>query len=140
MDTERIIETDRAAMTPATEDERRYAELAKLADTLDSKWRIPLTPFRFGVDAVVGLLPGIGDAAAAAVSGYLIVQAARLGVPRSTIVKMVGNVAIDTVVGSIPVLGSVFDLFFKANNRNIRLLRKEAGLGRERGPSAGREP
>ncbi|GHA12252.1 hypothetical protein GCM10007989_03370 [Devosia pacifica] len=115
-------------------DSARYSELDRLANTLDSKWRIPGTGIRFGVDAVAGLIPGVGDAAAAVISGYLILQAARLGVPRSTLARMVGNVAVDTVFGSIPILGSVFDIFFKANNRNIKLVREAAGRDKSQPP------
>ena len=99
-------------------------ELEHLAHMLDSRWTIPGTGIRFGVDAVAGLLPGVGDAAAALVSAYIILHARRLGAPNGLQARMVSNVALDTIVGSVPVLGSVFDLFYKANNRNIALLRR----------------
>lgn len=102
----------------------RLAELDRLANLLDSRWGIPGTPMRFGVDALVGLVPGIGDAAAGAVSLYIISQAAKHGAPRPLIGRMVANTAVDFVVGSVPLLGSVFDLFFKANKRNMSLLRE----------------
>ena len=111
-------------------DERTLVELDNLATLLDSQWRIPGTGLRFGVDAAVGLIPGLGDLAAAGVSGYLILRAKRMGVPNHVIARMVGNVAVDTVVGSVPLLGSVFDLFFKANKRNMRLLRKHFEMQR----------
>ena len=99
-------------------------ELDRLARLLDSRWRIPGTDIRFGADALVGLLPGVGDAATGLVSAYIILRAANHGAPKRLLARMAGNVALDTVVGSIPLAGSVFDLFFKANNRNIRLLRR----------------
>jgi hypothetical protein len=101
-----------------------FEELERLARLLDSRWSIPGTGIRFGVDAVAGLLPGVGDAAAALVSAYIILHARRLGAPNGLQARMVSNVALDTIVGSVPVLGSVFDLFYKANNRNIALLRR----------------
>jgi hypothetical protein len=102
----------------------RIAGLEELARNLDSRWHIPGTGIRFGLDAVAGLIPGVGDVAAALVSGHIILHGWRAGAPGHVIARMVGNVALDTVVGSIPVLGSVFDVFYKANNRNVRLLRR----------------
>jgi hypothetical protein len=83
------------------------------------------------LDAVVGLAPGIGDLATGAISGYVIYRAARLGASPLVLGRMAGNIALDTVVGSVPLLGSVFDVFFKANVRNVRLLRRH--LQRRRG-------
>jgi len=99
-------------------------DLEALARNLDSRWRIPLTNIRFGLDAIAGLIPGAGDIAAALVSGHIIIYGWRAGAPWHLIARMIANVAIDTVVGSIPVLGSVFDVYYKANNRNVRLLRR----------------
>ena len=105
-------------------------EFERLARLLDTQWRIPGTGIRFGLDPVVGLIPGLGDAAAGLVSAYIVVLGARLGLPKHVLVRMVGNVAVDVVFGSVPLLGSVFDLFYKANRRNLRLL--ERHLERER--------
>ncbi|MFD1333676.1 DUF4112 domain-containing protein [Methylopila musalis] len=102
-------------------------ELDRLATLLDSRWRIPGTTWRFGLDAAVGLAPGVGDVAMGLVSAYLIKRASDLGAPTHILVRMVGNVALDTAVGSIPILGSVFDVAFKANRRNMRLLRRHFG-------------
>lgn len=114
-----------------------FPELADLALLLDSRWRIPGTNIRFGVDAVAGLLPGVGDAAAATISAYVIWKAHRLGASRQLLMLMAGNVALDTVIGSVPVLGSVFDLFYKANNINVRLLRRHlASQGKRLPPAA----
>ncbi|WP_051469833.1 DUF4112 domain-containing protein [Chelativorans sp. J32] len=104
--------------------ERQIAELDRIARVLDSHWRIPGTSIRFGADAVAGLIPGVGDAGAGLISAYLIYRASRFGVPRSVLAIMIGNVILDTVLGSVPIAGSVFDLFFKANNRNVRHLRR----------------
>lgn len=103
------------------------AELDKLAHLLDTRWRIPGTSWRFGVDAVAGLVPGVGDVATGLVSAYIVKRAHSLGVPSHVLMRMVGNVALDTVVGSVPVLGSIFDFAFKANRRNIKLLRRHFG-------------
>jgi Domain of unknown function (DUF4112) len=89
---------------------------------LDSAIQIPGTRFRFGIDAIIGLVPGIGDAIGAIFSTFLIFHAARLGVSTSTLVRMIGNVALDTVVGEVPLLGDLFDAGWKANTKNLALL------------------
>jgi hypothetical protein len=99
-------------------------DLAWLADLLDSRWRIPGTPWRFGVDAIAGLVPGAGDLVAGLAGLYILSAASRAGVPKNVMARMIGNIAVDTVVGSIPILGGIFDLFFKSNQRNLRLYQK----------------
>jgi hypothetical protein len=100
------------------------AEFERVSRLLDSQWRIPGTSMRFGIDPLVGLVPGLGDVATGLVSAYIVVMAKRLGLPSHVMARMIGNVALDVVVGSIPLLGSVFDLFYKANRRNFRLLQE----------------
>ncbi|HEX7123066.1 MAG TPA: DUF4112 domain-containing protein [Gemmatimonadaceae bacterium] len=95
-----------------------------LARLLDSAVRIPGTNIRFGIDAVLGLIPGMGDAAGAGLAGYMILVAARLGAPPSVIVRMLGNVLIDMLVGAVPILGDLFDVGFKANLRNVTLVER----------------
>jgi hypothetical protein len=111
-------------------------DLAWLADLLDSRWRIPGTPWRFGVDAIAGLVPGAGDLVAGLAGLYILSAAARAGVPRSVLTRMIGNIAVDTVVGSIPILGGIFDLFFKSNQRNLSLYAKHAPAERSERTSA----
>ena len=98
--------------------------LRGLARLLDSAVQLPGTRFRFGLDPIIGLVPGIGDLVAAVFSTYIIYQAARLGAPRSTLVRMLANVGVDTVVGEIPLLGDLFDFGWKSNTRNIALLER----------------
>lgn len=98
--------------------------LQKLAWWLDSSIPIPGTRFRIGLDSLIGLLPGVGDAIGALLSSYLLAEAARLNVPRSVILQMGLNVLIDTLVGMVPILGDFFDMAWKANQRNIRLLER----------------
>lgn len=100
------------------------ARVRALARVLDSAVRIPGTQIRFGLDSVIGLIPGVGDLSGAALSGYIILSAARLGVPRTVLARMMLNLGIDTLVGTIPLLGDVFDLGFRANTRNATLLDK----------------
>jgi hypothetical protein len=93
-----------------------------LARFLDTAIPVPGTNFRFGFDAVVGLIPFLGDAIGALFSIYIIHQAARLGAPKSTLTRMIANVGLDTLVGEIPILGDLFDAGFKSNIRNLALL------------------
>ncbi|WP_235890808.1 DUF4112 domain-containing protein [Pararhizobium mangrovi] len=104
--------------------ESEIERLDKLAHFLDTRWGIPGTRFRFGGDAVLGLIPGIGDGASALISAYMIWRAHGHGAPGSLIARMAANVAFDTVVGSVPIAGSVFDVFFRANTRNMALLKE----------------
>ena len=115
------IET--SALDALPPDKRAAVErLDKVATLLDSQFSI--LGIRFGIEPIVGLLPVAGDLAMGAWSGYLVLEAARNGAPKRDVTKMVVNVALDTVIGSVPVLGSVFDLFYKANKRNVRILRE----------------
>jgi len=98
--------------------------LDRLATLLDSALVIPGTNIRFGADAVLGLVPGIGDLVTTAMSAYIVYEAHRLGAPHHLIMRMVGNVAFDSVITAVPVAGNVADVFFRANRRNMRLLRE----------------
>ena len=95
-----------------------------LARVLDSAVAIPGTSFRFGLDPVLGLIPGVGDLAGAVLSGYIVLAGIRMGVSRSGVVRMLANIAIDTLVGSVPLLGDVFDAGWKSNNRNVALIER----------------
>jgi Domain of unknown function (DUF4112) len=101
---------------------KKLNRLRVLAKFMDSGWGIPFTKVRFGADSLIGLVPGIGDAGAAMVSLYIVLEARKLGVPNHLLVKMLANVAIDTGLGTIPIVGDVFDMFFKSNLKNIDLL------------------
>jgi len=98
---------------------RRVTTLSKL---LDSSLRIPGTNFTVGLDPILGILPGAGDAVASVISLYIVFEGFRADVPRSVLGRMVLNVGIDAVIGSVPVLGTVFDAVWKANERNAKLL------------------
>ena len=93
-----------------------------LARVLDEAIRIPGTNIRIGLDALLGLLPGGGDVAGGLFSGLIILQAARSGAPAPVLGRMLANVAIDVVLGAIPIIGDVFDVAWRANTRNVRLL------------------
>jgi len=114
--------------------------LDKLSQFLDNAFAIPGTRFRIGLDGIIGLIPGIGDAAGAVLSIYVILQAARLGLPVSTLLRMLGNVAIETVVGAVPIVGDIFDIVWKANTKNMALLRRHrpSGITKARTPRVSR--
>ena len=98
------------------------ARLNRLAWLLDSSIPIPGTPFSIGLDALIGLFPFVGDLVGVLLSGYIVKEAAALGVSRSVLARMALNVAVEGLVGMIPFAGDLFDAAFKANQRNVRLL------------------
>jgi len=100
------------------------ARARTLARLLDSAARVPGTGIRFGADAVLGLVPGLGDVAGAALAGYLVLLAQRLGAPRAVVLRMLGNVAVDTIGGTVPLIGDLFDVAYKSNLRNLALLER----------------
>ena len=102
-----------------------FERLDKLSKLLDTAILIPGTNIRFGVDALIGLVPVVGDMISTAISSWLIYEAHRLGISRLALWRMMGNVAIDGVVGAIPFLGDAFDVAFRANRRNLRILRDQ---------------
>lgn len=110
------------ALTPA-EVRQRLHRLDRLSEWLDSSIELPVVGFNIGWDTLIGLIPGIGDAATTAISAWIIKEARALGVGRWTLTRMIANVAMDGLVGTVPVAGDVFDAMFKANLKNLRLLK-----------------
>jgi len=108
--------------------EAELAALEDLADWLDSKFEIPGTGIRFGLDPILGLIPGIGDTLSAIPAGHIILSAHRLGAPKPVLLKMLANLGFDAVMGIVPVLGDLMDTGFKANRRNVTLLREHFGV------------
>ncbi|MGO4526165.1 DUF4112 domain-containing protein [Microvirga sp. 2MCAF35] len=109
------------------------ARVTLVARLLDDAVLIPGLNRRVGFDALIGLVPGIGDAISAVLASYIIWEARRLGLPRWKIARMIGNVAFDTAIGAIPIAGDMFDVFFKANRRNLRIIHEHLGMPK-RGP------
>jgi hypothetical protein len=106
---------------PDTVDEAAVRRMRFVARLLDDSVRVPGTRLRVGLDPILGVVPGAGDAIAAALSIYIVLESARLGVPFLTLLRMVANVSLDFAVGSVPLLGTLFDAVWKANRRNLRL-------------------
>ena len=102
--------------------EQRLERMRRVGWLLDNSIPVPGTRFRLGIDQIIGLVPGIGDLIGGVLSLYIIVEAYRFGVPRTLLARMGWNVALDTLVGEVPILGDLFDIGFKANVRNLKLL------------------
>ncbi len=104
--------------------ESELQAIEQLARWLDSRFEIPGLPIRFGLDALLGLIPGLGDTVTSVVSLYLLQSAVRQGVSRATIARMALNILVDYVLGAVPILGDLFDVYWKSNSRNAALLRR----------------
>lgn len=113
-----------AGPAAASEQTSESRDLESLARWMDSLFEIPGLRFKFGIDALLGLLPGAGDFATSAVSIYILTAAQRHGVPRITLTRMALNIVLDLIVGVIPFLGDFFDAYWKSNQRNVELLRR----------------
>lgn len=107
------------------------ASLDQLSRWMDGVFRIPGVGWRFGLDALIGLIPGIGDTATSLVSFYVLVAGVRYRVPKITLLRMGVNIAVDYALGSIPLVGDAFDMFWKSNQMNVELLRKRATVSAE---------
>src|ERR1700692_2868663 len=104
--------------------EQRLARLDALAKLLDVAFILPGTNVRYGIDGLIGLIPVIGDIITTAISLWLVREARALGAPWHLTMRMLGNVALDGVVGAVPLIGDAFDVMFRANVRNVKLLRR----------------
>lgn len=123
------ITRDQKLIIPATgasSKGTRQQDLEMVAHWMDSVFRIPGLSFRFGLDVLLGLLPGMGDTATSFVSLYILQAASKAGVPRVTVARMALNIALDYIIGIIPIVGDMFDVYWKANVRNVELMRRHA--------------
>ena len=126
---------ERAAELPLRRDTSQPANvdqnLERLGWLMDDLFRIPVLGWRFGLDALIGLVPGLGDTSTALVSFYILAAAVRYRVPKITMLRMGLNIAIDYVFGSLPFVGDVADAWFKSNQKNLDLLRRRATVSAE---------
>ena len=120
-------------MAKQTPQQRDFKQLEWIAKLMDAQFTVPGTNFRFGLDGIIGLIPGAGDISTFAVSAYLLAIMARNGASGYVMARMVLNVVIDAVVGMIPILGDLFDIAFKANMRNLKLMKEHYVEGRHKG-------
>lgn len=100
---------------------------------MDNQFRIPGTSIRFGFDVLIGLIPGIGDMITLGIGGLLVVTMVRKGASGMVVVKMIGNIILDALVGVVPVIGDIFDVTYKSNRRNMKLLREHYVEGAHQG-------
>ena len=107
-----------------------------LAKLMDAQFRIPGTNIRFGIDALIGLVPGAGDLAGFLISAYMITVSAKNGASGFVLARMSLNIIIDALIGSIPILGDIFDVAFKANQKNMRLMHQHYVEGKHQGSAA----
>ncbi|UKJ73536.1 DUF4112 domain-containing protein [Azospirillum brasilense] len=103
-------------------DLERLERLRRLTRLMDTRWRVPGTRIPFGLDGIAALVPVVGSTATTVVAAYIIMEAARFDLPKSLIARMLANMAVDWAGGSVPVVGALFDIGFKANRRNLNLL------------------
>ena len=119
--------------------ERRQVDveesLEHLSHYLDDWIKIPVVGWRFGLDAIIGLVPNVGDTLTSLASFYILVAGVRYGVPKITLLRMAFNIGLDYLVGSIPVIGDAFDFFWKSNKRNMDLIRQR-GTGKGAGTTS----
>jgi hypothetical protein len=129
MSKRRETDLEKAADTrPRVEVERSLDETSRY---LDGLFRIPALGWRFGLDALVGLIPGVGDVATTALSFYILAAGVRYRVPKITLLRMALNVAVDYLLGAVPVVGDLFDAFWKSNQKNVELIRRRAAVSAE---------
>ncbi|HEX8719255.1 MAG TPA: DUF4112 domain-containing protein [Pyrinomonadaceae bacterium] len=115
-----------AEQRPARADVER--SLDQLSHWMDGLFRVPGTGWRIGLDALVGLIPGVGDFATTAVSFYILAAGVRYRVPKVTLLRMAANVGVDYLLGAVPVVGDLFDVAWKSNQMNVELLRRRASV------------
>ncbi len=107
---------------------RRLRRLSGIARLMDTAIRVPGTGIRFGADSVMGLVPVIGDAGGALIGLYIVNEARRMGVSTDKLAQMLGNIAVDSLVGSVPLFGDLFDVYFKSHRRNVDMIMQHFGV------------
>ncbi|RDC61971.1 DUF4112 domain-containing protein [Adhaeribacter pallidiroseus] len=122
-------------LTPLPDERLRWVE--SVARLMDSQFRFPGTSFKFGLDPILGFIPLAGTLSTYAVSGILVFTMARYGVSRKVVILMCFNIILDALLGSIPLIGNIFDFAYKANDRNVRLLRRHYQEGKYSGTGTG---
>ena len=123
--------------TPPPTADSRFRWLESISTFMDNQFRLPGTNFRFGLDPILSFIPFGGSAASFAISAGLMVTMMKHGVSRKVVIMMLGNLVLDAVIGSIPIIGNIFDFTFKANQRNVNLLKKHYQEGKYTGSGNG---
>jgi hypothetical protein len=118
-------------------DIRELKWIEGVINVMDNRFRVPGTNIRFGLDPIIGLFPIVGEAVTFGISSVLILSMMKYGVSHKVVIKMVGNVMLDAIIGSIPLIGDLFDIAYKANQRNYRLLKEHQLEGKHTGSGTG---
>ena len=121
---------------PINAKDTRFKNLERLARLMDSRFRIPGTNIRFGLDAILGLIPGVGDFATFLISGMMVSVLAKNGASGFVMARMILNIVVDALIGSIPLIGDLFDIGFRANEKNLKLMREHYIEGRHQGSAS----
>ena len=121
---ERTEDPGASPSADAPVDAARLQRLRRVARWMDDGIKLPLIPFRIGLDPIIGLVPGLGDAAGAILAAWIVVEAFRLRASKATLARMVYNIAIDAVGGTVPVVGDIFDALWKESLKNVALLER----------------
>ena len=129
------MKSSQTSHSPVPDERLRWVE--SLAHLMDSQFRLPGTKFTFGLDPILGFIPLAGALSTYAISGILVFTMARYGVSRKVIILMFLNILLDALIGSIPIIGNIFDFAYKANDRNVRLLRQHYQEGKYSGSGTG---
>lgn len=103
---------------------KHLEEVERLARLMDTAFRIPVIGYRVGLDGLIGLIPGVGDAATLIPAGYILYKAKAMDIPNHIFLQMIANTGVDALLGSVPLIGDLFDMAFKSNRRNVELLRR----------------
>ncbi len=122
---------------PEALNDKTFTWIKSVAGLMDTRFRVPGTSLRFGLDPLLNLIPFAGNGITVIVSFMLVILMYRYGVSGKVVIKMVGNIAVDGLVGAIPVLGNIFDFYYKSNTRNIQLLSDHYGEGKHQGSAWG---
>jgi hypothetical protein len=133
-----IIDGDLVSYQRHAERLRRLKWLDRASRIMDTAIGIPGTRFRFGADSILGLVPGLGDVVAATVALAIVNEARRMGLPSDKLARMLVNIALDGLVGTVPIVGDIFDIYFKSNRRNMQMILDHFGLAEFDGENGGR--
>ncbi len=132
-----MFKKNKEPFQPNPEATKRLAAIENYTKLLDNQFRIPGTDFRFGIDPLLGLIPFAGDLFSLGFQGMLLASMIKFGVSRKVIILMTLNIAVDFILGSIPIIGNIFDFYFKASERNLRLMKRHFHEGRHQGSGTG---
>ena len=122
------IEHDAAHATSAAEALSRLKRLRTIAWAVDGVFRLPGTRFRFGLNSVIGAAPAAGDVLLAGISLYIVNEARKIGLPKEKIARMLANIGVEAAAGAVPLIGTLFDMGYKANLRNIAIIEEHLGV------------